>query len=350
VFASHSKLIGVGIVALGLGVLPTACSTTRPPTVPEIQDALDREERRIRELVKEWLRICETLPDTPGIALSPRQQCINNANAFLNDALNKLEEVRRKAILKAWEDAQKAREAYEKWLRDQIDQINIPGIIKDLIKPLLPQASITTDLNGSILGITTENGQDDGRLKLSGAFTIADTTLGFSETGTMSLSFQIAGTLQGTTPNGKVYAGSTDFTTASGASWTAIVETDEGNWFETDTSGNATVTVTMKATTSVKGWNSVLPAYPRIQLKLQRQANGSFRVHGVNQSSSAFFGRDPYAITDFNNDGARVYASDYAAFTAGLADYDPRADVNEDGSWDSLDTDLWLRLFQEDTP
>jgi hypothetical protein len=335
---------------IGVGVVLTSCSTTRPPTVPEIQDAIDREERRIRELVKEWLRICETLPDTPGLALSPRQQCINNANAFLNDALTKLEAVRLKAIESAWNDAQKAREAYEKWLREQIEQVNLPGIIRDLIKPLLPRASITTDLNGSILGITTENGQDDGRLKLTGTFTIADSTLGFSESGTMSASFQIAGSLQGSTPNGKVYAGSTDFTTASGASWTAIVETDEGNQFETDASGNATLTVTMKATTSVKGWGSVLPAYPRIQLKLQRQSNGTFRVQGVNQPSSAFFGRDPYAITYYNNDGSRIYASDYAAFTAGLAGYNPRADVNEDGSWDSLDTDLWLRLFQEDTP
>lgn len=316
----------------------------------EIQDAYDRELQRLREARDEWLRFCESLPNTSGLVLSPRARCIDDALKFYNDGMNLIRDARLKALDKQWDNARKSREEYERWLREQLERLNVPGIIRDLIKPWLPQGSLTTDLAGTLRGITTEDGVDTGHLSLEGTFTLVDPTRGFSQSGTATAKFSISGTLNGATPRGKIYSGMIDVSGSSGASWTGIVENDSGNLFETSTSGETTITVLVKGTSSVKGWDAVIPAYPRLRLTLQRLPDGSYRMLTANQPSSAVFSRDPFLITDFNGDGARQYSSDYAAFAAALAALDPKADINEDGSWDAVDSDLWLRLFAEDVP
>jgi hypothetical protein len=268
--------------------------------------------------------------------------------------MRRIQDARTKALEKHWDAAQELKKAYEEWLRQQLNNLNIPGIIRDLIKPLLPTSSITADLTGSIINITADNGIEDGTLVLSGTFSATDgaSTLqpSFAESGTATLKFSLSGSLSGSTPVAKVYSGSIDVTTNSGASWTAIVETDDGNMLRTDPSGSATITVLVRSAVSVKGWGSILPVYPRIELKVHRDSDGVYRVQGVNQPSSAYFNRDPYRITDYDQNGVREFAADFAALSSGLATQNPRADVNGDGLWDAADTDLWLRLFAEDVP
>jgi hypothetical protein len=327
------------LIAVGsLTVLPS-CATA-PPTVPEIQTTYDIEAQRLREARDEMIRQC-----------NGDQVCIQKARDWYQDHLTELQAIRQDAI----------REMFPNWpdIKGLIPMFGSVGSLSIDSTPLgsgaVPTQVISigiegNDEGGGVEGIaspTPASNKWQSSIDLSGSIQLSGTR---SINATIKGSLALSGTTGADgTRSADVYSGSIVASVVGVADMTTLTVTkDARNRLVVGANGTGTLTLVVTREVSDRAWNALTPHYMQVKFPVTRSADDRIHVSMSGVTISQMMGRQPFAITDYNNDGTRDHATDYPVLLLEHAQHVARADINEDGVWNQADLDVWGNLFQAD--
>lgn len=363
-----------------LFVLVAGCAT---PTYEEIDEHYDR---RVEELEKAYDRYVEGCAG----ATNP-QACIEGAIAWRAQMYLLLEQMRDAAHTANWQHLRDRQKAWEDALRELFP--DWPDL-KDIVIPIIG-ATVTIDISGvpdperdpcevivtamrkykgdfdqvnlvefpqlrrliaespcfDIMvdgqGQQTAQALDAQGLDMSGTVTVD--LGGVSTVITLSGSLDLAGAeAWDGSYSGTVFGGTLAATLSTGGSALLEVVPDEANLLETGTNHAGTLTVLFDATYSNEGWDAILQNLTRLRIPITRSAIGTIDSTLGPTSIEDVIPYSPHPLSDYNDDGVLDLATDLAAFQADLVAQAYLTDINEDGVWDSVDTDLWTDDFFED--
>lgn len=333
-------------LTIGAAVLTIAGCATSPPTPLEIDNRYKDNQRDIEDVKKDLDDACEA---AFVIAAPPTtvEECKQQVLAWYMEAKQKAVAAKQAAYDQRWNDAYRAKEEYDKFIRKSIEDLNLPGILRDIIKKQFPLAKISADWHGDLAACSSAGQECYQTLTLTGPTEISAN--GASDTSVMKIIIDAKGTFSAAVVDALPFSGTLKLTSSTGGEVTAVLVDNPENRLHFDASGNGSLIALFDVSYSALGWNAVLPRHTFLGIKLTRDSAGGVHCVAVEAATSAVFLSTPWSITDYNRDGVRDFISDYNAFLVGLAQHSPRADMNGDGVWDSLDDTEWQNMFAEDT-
>ena len=287
-------------------------------------------------------------------------------NTF-NQKQFELDDANNDAVDGRWEDAERKINEWDAWIKEKLKELKLPNV-----EDLLPKSSVTADLllRRTAIGLNASLAQSGSFIQSSqqgGGGVVFDppclTTL-LNVTGPASVtgagqtvSVMIYGDLEvcwDTTAEpgsliGEITGGSLDLVAAGVTIGSLVVDTSTLERSVTASeNGTARIGCWFNVNTPSLAWRAVIQRRVWIDLPLAFSEEDDFSLSLSNVPTSSLVPRYRSPFTDYNFDGFRVWASDYAAFLSGWNLHEAAADRDMNGQWTQTDIDLWTAEFNRD--
>jgi len=338
-------VIAGSAVALGF----VGCSTLNPPDRDDTLRTIDKEWEELRRKEQQEIKNCNGDPD-----------CIKKVREDFYKLRQDLNKLKQKVIEEDWEDARDAR----KKLRDRIiDLIPKYPDLKEFLEWLLKQLDeekVSADLQGVPTSIKVPGGPKSAvgdplatvDYAVSGKIEIFDWSLDgpVQITGPMNIDYFVgaAGV------DGTVNSGSLTLALGNGSTLTAPLYQDPTGNIRSSVSvdsagvGYLTLAFDIDSNLFVGNWGAVAmtPSLVRIPVVLSPSYKLTFYTEET--AIADLFPYEAFPASDYDGDGLLDPEADYAAFTIGIGEKHPLADIDADGDWDQDDVDMWWSDFLTD--
>ncbi|MGH7241868.1 MAG: hypothetical protein ACREJD_00425 [Phycisphaerales bacterium] len=296
--------------------------------------------------------------------LAQSRQCLSEVEAWYRQKLQELYDAQNKARDQNWDEARRAREAWDESMRQKFKEIGLPNI-KDFLKSGL----ITTDITLVPDHITPERGASGGQggststgsggvhyeppciyetIHVQGGVSAdsGDSVYSTYVSGSMVVCWDTTvepGTLRGQIISAELGLWSTY------PPVTLTLDTTSARTIEAFESGDGRVPAWFKISIPFTPWAAIMQDSVYLDMPLTYSSENGFALALNGASVDSLVPRYRSPFSDFNHDGVYNLASDLAAFMTAFNVHDLRTDRNSDGVWNQLDIDLWNEEFARDS-